>query len=219
MSQNNASKEKRYAAAVLGGGITSSLATAFVTGKVIEGTLKRPTRTFDRSISHTLCDVANPALDQVMKLLSAAGEPFTLYPVAGLAALRWLKEKREKDALVMAVAIGGSAAMNGALKRIVKRSRPIIVLRKQDASSSSFPSDHVTMSLATYGILAYVMVRAKKEKKRRFAVRLWTSVLALSVMIGWSRIYMKVHHPSDVVGGWMVGGIWLASCCLARDMM
>ncbi|MBF6613292.1 MAG: phosphatase PAP2 family protein [Chloroflexi bacterium] len=219
MSQNNAPKRKRYAAAMLVGGVTSSLATAFVTGKLIEGPLKRPTRTFDRRISHALCAAANPALDQMMKLLSAAGEPFTLYPLTGFAALRWLTQKREKDALITAVAIGGSAAMNGALKRVVKRSRPIIVFRKQAASSSSFPSDHVTMSLAAYGTLVYVMVRAKKEKKRRFAVRLWATVLALSVMIGWSRVYMKVHRPSDIVGGWIVGGMWLASCCLARDAM
>ncbi len=219
MNQNNAPKKKLHAAALLVGGITSSLATAFVTGKLIEGPLKRPTRTFDRQIGQALCDPANPVLDQVMKLLSAAGESFTLYPLTGLAALRWLTQKREKDALIAVVALLGSAGLNGVLKRTIKRSRPIIILRKQDASSSSFPSDHVTMSLAVYGTLAYVMARAKKRGKRRFAARLWATVLALSIMIGWSRVYMRVHRPSDIVGGWLVGGMWLASCCLARNTM
>ncbi|MDQ3928902.1 MAG: phosphatase PAP2 family protein, partial [Chloroflexota bacterium] len=121
-----------------------------------------------------------------------------------------------------------SGLMNSLLKKIVQRPRPLFMVPKLDSSGSSFPSSHVTMSVATYGTMSLLVMHARKDKdnggdkgngKRRAAVRLMALAMTLCGLIGWSRIYLGVHHPSDVVAGWLAGTTWLLTCGVASKYM
>ena len=107
------------------------------------------------------------------------------------------------------------------LKPMVKRPRPRFRIRRSGASGSSFPSQHIAMSVATYGALALVINRQRRRKKqgRRAALWIWAAVALLCGLIGWSRVYQGVHHPTDVLGGWVAGTIWLVTCGFASHSL
>ncbi len=94
---------------------------------------------------------------------------------------------------------------NLAGKEFFHRARPVAQMVNE--TSYSFPSGHATLSLAIYGFIAYMILRlAKKE-----AVKVWSTIILgiFILLIGLSRIYLRVHYFSDVVGGFALGGLSL----------
>ncbi|HEX2115888.1 MAG TPA: phosphatase PAP2 family protein [Alphaproteobacteria bacterium] len=91
-------------------------------------------------------------------------------------------------------------------KYAIARTRPEF-LDVAAAVAPSFPSGHATAAMAVYGFLAYVVVRRVGSRRVRFEVIYWTAMLI--ALIGFSRIYLRVHFLSDVLSGFLVGGFWL----------
>ncbi|MBU1613162.1 phosphatase PAP2 family protein, partial [Patescibacteria group bacterium] len=102
--------------------------------------------------------------------------------------------------------VGGSAVCVYILKLLITRPRPTAIpVYIED--SFSFPSGHATVAVALYGFLLYFCVKNIANKLWR-----WISITALFLVIfllGFSRIYLGVHYFSDVIGGFLLGGIWL----------
>jgi len=121
---------------------------------------------------------------------------FLLY----IPRLRW-------EPLLVLCATGGSALINILLKNLFQRERPDIN-RLAEESSYSFPSGHSMGAFALYGILAYLLWRMI----RPMSIRIISLILCilLTLTIGLSRIYLGVHYPSDVIGGYVASGAWLA---------
>ncbi|OWA35634.1 hypothetical protein B9G55_10770 [Saccharibacillus sp. O16] len=114
--------------------------------------------------------------------------------------LRW-------EPLLVLIATGGSALLNILLKNLFRRERPDIH-RLADEYSYSFPSGHSMGAFALYGILAYLLWRMIRPMGWRIAALVLCILLTLS--IGLSRVYLGVHYPSDVIGGYIASGAWLA---------
>lgn len=207
------------APAILALGLGADLASVSLMGKLIEGALKSPVRGFDHQVGRGSQRRNKAPLRPAMTALSYTGEPWTLYPVSGLVALRWLAQDRRADAATLGLALVGSAGLNRLIKVFISRPRPRFAGLGESTSGSSFPSQHIAMSLATYGTIAYLEGRRKGRRGRRRGARLWAPVLAFCGLIGLSRIYLGAHHPSDVLGGWVAGTIWLATCGLAHTRM
>jgi undecaprenyl-diphosphatase len=92
--------------------------------------------------------------------------------------------------------------------------RPVFVT-EATATSPTFPSDHAAMSLVVYGFVACVAIAAARQARARFEIAWWAAVLILAV--GFSRIFLGVHHVSDVLAGYLLGGFWLlAALALPR---
>jgi undecaprenyl-diphosphatase len=207
---------------ILATGLGANVATMFVLGKLTEGLLhSEAKKALDKPLKDAAQDMQNRAVKPAMALCSGLGEPWTLYPVTGFMALRWLKQDRQVDAATLGLALVGSATLNEILKTLLKRPRPALRIHQKQASGSSFPSSHITMSLATYGTLAYLVSRRrdKAKKDRRVLARIWAPVLALCALIGWSRIYLGVHHPTDVLGGAVAGTIMITTCAAACNCL
>lgn len=100
----------------------------------------------------------------------------------------------------------GSQATTWIGKFAIDRTRPEF-LEIARAYSPSFPSGHSTAAMAVYGFLAYIVVRRVASRRARFEVIYWTGVLI--ALIGFSRIYLRVHFLSDVASGLLVGAFWL----------
>ncbi|HEX6607958.1 MAG TPA: phosphatase PAP2 family protein [Chloroflexia bacterium] len=229
---SNTKKLTRRLPAVLGIGLGANVATMFVLGKLTEGLLHSEVKkALDDPLKDAAQDMQNKALKPVMSLFSGLGEPWTLYPFTGFMALRWLKQDRQVDAATLGLALVGSAALNEILKKLLKRPRPEFRIHQKKASGSSFPSSHITMSLATYGTLAYLVNRRRKRDEeqdkewdkehqaRRGPAWIWAPVLAVCALIGWSRIYLGVHHPTDVLGGAVAGAIMVTTCAAACNCL
>src|SRR5690349_9311913 len=124
MSQHKQPHPFRRAAITLLTGLGLNLGVTLVLGKLVEGLLHQQLGDLDDWVIHRTPKKRRSVTDQAMKLASSLGEPFVLYPVAGLASLRWLATRRQADALTMLAAVLGSAAIDGVVKGTIARPRP-----------------------------------------------------------------------------------------------
>jgi undecaprenyl-diphosphatase len=92
------------------------------------------------------------------------------------------------------------------LKHLFHRKRPLLPLL-QPARGMSFPSGHAMMSISFYGLLIYIISHTIKNQpvKRTLII----SLVLLIAVIGFSRIYLRVHYTSDVLAGYIIGLLWL----------
>ncbi|MGN1271416.1 MAG: phosphatase PAP2 family protein [Clostridia bacterium] len=97
--------------------------------------------------------------------------------------------------------------LNRILKFIIARPRPE-VLRIVEEKGYSFPSGHSMVATGFYGFLIYLVYKNIKNKKIKYPLIVMLSVLIL--LIGISRIYLGAHYATDVIGGWIIGIVYLA---------
>jgi membrane-associated phospholipid phosphatase len=157
----------------------------------------------DVGILEGLHTIATPALNQFFLLVTTLGSaPFVISGISVAAATLYYLRRRQ-DALFLLFAAGGTSLINAILKLFFGRDRPDLWQAIVVEQSYSFPSGHAMISLSlalAVGILAW------KTSHRWLAI----SIGALyTVLIGLSRLYLGVHFPSDVVGGWCVSVLWI----------
>jgi membrane-associated phospholipid phosphatase len=112
-----------------------------------------------------------------------------------------------------AAAFVGAHILAQVLKRFVQRTRPPAEISHVDHESFSFPSGHSIKAVVCYVMLAYAVARLLElDGARRIAV--YVAAGALIAAIGWSRVYLGAHYPSDVFGGFAVGFAWVAVCLM-----
>jgi undecaprenyl-diphosphatase len=98
-------------------------------------------------------------------------------------------------------------AIGSLLKLFLRRARPANdYVRSMLIQTFSFPSGHAVGSVVCFGLAALVTAVHWPE----YAVAIWLSTVVLCILIGISRIYLGAHYASDVLGGWIVGGVGLA---------
>lgn len=114
---------------------------------------------------------------------------------------------RHRMELVLFLWVGlGSYALNMSLKSLVGRERPHIH-QLIDQAGFSFPSGHSMAAFSLYGVITYILWIHLKARAGRSLVIL-TAVL-MTLGIGWSRVYLGAHYPSDVIGGYVASCAWL----------
>ncbi|MDT8903429.1 phosphatase PAP2 family protein [Anaeroselena agilis] len=167
------------------------------------------TELIDRAVIWLVHTLATPAADQAMIAITALGSGAVYAVVAPLAlgVLLWLRLRRE--AATLAVCLVGASALNWLLKSLFERARPDL-FKVISATGYSFPSGHAMVSLCFYGMAAYLLCRHIRGLQAQIVVYSLAAVLVSA--IGFSRIYLGVHYPSDVLGGYFAGGTWLILC-------
>ena len=158
----------------------------------------------DRAIYEALYAGHRPALATLARILTFFGEP-TLLIGAGFIVAAWLwwrGHRRLPVALLLIVLIG--RGLSEVQKYWIARVRPNLEMHLVVVRTSSFPSGHATSSMIFYLALALVLTRASRSH-RAAAI----GAILLSLLIGLSRVMLGVHWPSDVVGGWAFGLLWV----------
>ncbi|NGZ77443.1 phosphatase PAP2 family protein [Saccharibacillus alkalitolerans] len=203
-SENKVSR-KRTALHFAGFGI---LAVAFVVIAMLVGSGYQAVVDFDHKWIGRIQGQESPGWTKTAETLSWIGSTKIVIAIeAILLLLLLLVPKLRWEPLLLLCATGGSALLNILLKNIFRRDRPDIN-RLAEEYSFSFPSGHSMGAFALYGILSYILWRLIKPLPLRIAALALCVLLTLS--IGISRIYLGVHYPSDVIGGYVASAAWLA---------
>lgn len=156
---------------------------------------------------------ADATLERAAVLLTYAGSAFVLVPLTLLFALILLVQKRRWDALALLVMALGGRLLVEAIKLVVNRPRPVLEDYPVIVSSMSFPSGHSANTMTSFLAFALILVPARHR-----TAALATAVLG-SIAVGLTRPLLGVHWPSDVLGGWTLGLLWILLCVafLRRD--
>lgn len=159
-------------------------------------------------------DPLGPAwLEESVRDLTALGGTTILTLVTLAALIYLLLVGKRLTALMVFVSVAGGTILSSALKWGIGRPRPDLVPHGMEVYTASFPSGHSTMSAVVYLTLGALLARSQP----RLRVKLFLLGLAASVtvIVGISRIYLGVHWPTDVLGGWALGAGWACLCWLA----
>lgn len=172
---------------------------------------------YDAQISGFVMNYRTPALTEYFIFVTNLGDTWG-YVVAFILCtlLFYWKFKSWKYvsqlALVMILALSSDLI----LKKIINRTRPDIEhLVKID--TASYPSGHAMISMAFYGFLIYLIYKFKINKTLKIFLIAFCAFLILN--IGISRIYLGVHFPSDIAGGWIAGFIWVIFCIMIFNLI
>ena len=154
-------------------------------------------------------------LESVRDLTALGGTLLrNVFAIAAVVALLFLRLRRE--AVLLALTVVLAWVVNSGLKDLVGRPRPTIVPHLMEAGGNSFPSGHSFNSAVVYISIALAFAAISHRKNVR--ATLIASALVLSMVIAWTRVWLGVHWPSDVIAGWLGGAGWAfaASALLYR---
>jgi membrane-associated phospholipid phosphatase len=162
----------------------------------------------DADLSRWLARRRNGDLNDVTAFTSEFGGTLTITALAVLAVVfaAWVW-RRWREPMLVAVAVAGEVGIFLVVTLLVDRERPPVRHLDEAPPTSSFPSGHTAAAIALYGALAVLASeRARSGLVRRLFV---TAAVVIPLLVAASRMYRGMHFLSDVLGGVLLGGIWL----------
>src|SRR6185436_12628810 len=168
-----------------------------------------------RSASDPSKPIGPAWVEYAMLDLTALGGPTVLALVVFAVAGFLLLQTRYRTALVVLVTAASGELANYALKSAFMRPRPTIVPHLRDVVSTSFPSGHAMESAIIYLTLGTMLMRIAERRLTKIYCLAIAGMLTL--LVGVSRVFLGVHYPSDVIGGWILGFVWASICWLVAQ--
>jgi undecaprenyl-diphosphatase len=161
----------------------------------------------DFQVFDALKPFVNETTNKFMVAITFLGKHEFLIPanLILIAFFLFIKKHRWYSIKVPAIAIS-SLALMFVLKNLFGRPRPLIPLL-EEARGLSFPSGHALMSVTFYGLIIYIIWHSIKHQGLKWTLIVFLIILIL--LIGFSRIYLRVHYPTDVMAGFATGFLWL----------
>lgn len=150
--------------------------------------------------------IGSKTVEEAVRDITALGGTMMVAIVSLVAVLAFAFHRRYRHAAVMAGAVMLAWLSSETTKALYARPRPDLVPHEVAVYSGSFPSGHSTLSAACYLTLA--MLVASLETRRRTKALAYGLAGAILVGVGFSRVYLGVHYPSDVLAGWVLGATW-----------
>lgn len=173
--------------------------------------------TYDTTITDYIISNRSPSLTSYFKFMTNVGDFYGYLIVLGVfLVLSLLVFKRWKYVVQATLVLALATISNMMLKRFIDRARPGIE-HLVSVETLSYPSGHAMSAMAFYGFLIFLIAKFNIPKVVKFLLIVILFILILS--IGISRIYLGVHFPSDIAGGFIAGFIWVVFCVLIFDLI
>lgn len=160
---------------------------------------------FDRFILDAIHKDSNPVLLSLMKFISFIGSSSFLIPLMLVAIIYTLYKKEHQTLKLLMTSTLGSYALNFILKIIFSRTRPLDYFLV-DQGGLSYPSGHSMVNMTFYMTLAYIANKNLKDQNKKKWIYGFAFIAVL--LMGISRLYLGVHWPTDVIGGYLIGYVF-----------
>ena len=153
----------------------------------------------------SIAEQRSQTLVQTARVITWGGSAYVLVPLAVVCCLVLGRAALWREAAAIALSLGGAMLIYDLTKALTSRSRPSVE-HLQAVTGSSFPSGHATQASAFWLSLVLVL---RATRATPLALRV-AGVLATALVLGvaWSRVYLGVHYPSDVIAGVILGSGW-----------
>ncbi|MGY3088693.1 membrane-associated phospholipid phosphatase [Hymenobacter sp. UYAg731] len=158
----------------------------------------------DKRILEFLHAHATPLLDRLALAFTAAGDPLPMGVLAVLITGGLAVWSVRRQAWFFGLSVGGAMALNLLVKVLFARPRPSLWLSLKPAFYYSFPSGHAMGAAAVATALGFLLWRHRGHWLA------WVLGALFALAVGWSRVYLGVHFPSDVLAGWTGSVGWVA---------
>jgi undecaprenyl-diphosphatase len=151
--------------------------------------------------------LATPALDSVFWFSHQLGTPWFCTALVLAAVSVSLLAKRRRAALVWALVGVSTFLLQAGLKLLFARPRPNLWVGEISHSTFAMPSGHALAAATFFPLLAYSAARRWPSVLRR----LYSAAVAMAFYVGFGRLYLGVHWPTDVLVGWAIGAAQTAA--------
>ncbi len=180
----------------------------YLLAELSEQVLEREAFAFDKTILLSIHQLANPALDQLMIGITRLGDPRTVVPLTAIIFCLLCVRRYFLEAQFFALNAFGGAVLSYVLKLVFSKARPTLWSQPISEATFSYPSGHAIGSMVLYGFLAYVLASLYPRYGKAF----YGAAVLLIVAIGFSRLYLGVHWPTDIIAGYGIGFLWVSVC-------
>ena len=153
--------------------------------------------------------IISPRLTAFMKALTYCASSRFLQVAYVFLVLSYLAAKDWKRAIEISVVGLGGFLVNYFMKLSFERTRPANPL-VEPLQNFSYPSGHATSGFIFYGLLVYLVWKSGIANIYKYIIAV--VLILFSILIGFSRVYLRLHYASDVVAGFCIGFIWLLLC-------
>lgn len=179
--------------------------------------VQRSAGTLDAAAEGFFDRYSSRVVSQFATDITSIGGAVVALTIAGIVAAILLLVGHPILAALLPSGILGSSALSALLKLAFRRARPDMLDSPVFfASGSSYPSGHATTGTVLMLLLAYVIHRLGGDRPAVTRAAVIGAVIMIG-LIGLSRVYLGVHHPTDVVGGILVGTVWATVCMMVVD--
>ena len=189
-------------------GLLASIAVIVAFAELADGVVEGESRRFDRSVLLWIHATFPDWLDGPMRLITALGYYWVVVPLLLVALYAFYRRGLVLSAALLAISTTGGIVLTTILKAVFQRARPELFQSNYTASFYSFPSGHATVAVGFYGTLALLLALRLEGWKR------WTVAavgVALVLLIGFSRLYLGVHYPTDILAGYLSASVWVST--------
>jgi undecaprenyl-diphosphatase len=167
--------------------------------------------TWEVALLHQIHTQLPRLLDWCVLILPWLGTNITIIPGVLIASVMLWKRGRKDLVTVLLVATIGNHAVGTVLKYVFDRPRPGLWPARGEFTGPSYPSGHAMMTVSVLFVFAYLL-----RRERGWRWPFWACV-AFTILTAYSRLYLGVHWPTDILGGAIIGAVWLSAMLRAMD--
>jgi undecaprenyl-diphosphatase len=189
-------------------GLLLSIGVITLFAEIVEEVVEGESRWFDEVVLLWINDHSPDWLYGPMLFVTALGYYWVVLPLLVVALYSFYRAGAKISAALLLIATVGGLVLTTVLKSVFQRARPEFFDSGYTASLYSFPSAHATIAVGFYGTLT-LLVAWRLKGFWRWVVAVTGVVLVL--LIGFSRLYLGVHYPTDILAGFLAAPLWVST--------